>query len=222
MKDLRVEVDGGVATLLIDRPQARNALATQTMSELDEALGSIQESGARVLVIRGARDRAFCAGGDLKELEHMRSETDAAEMAHAMRATLDRIPQLPLPVIAALNGDALGGGAELALACDFRVAASHARVGFAQVALGLIPAWGASERLAALVGRGRALYMLLSGATMSATEARERRRRRAHQDDCGCTRACPCGHQGRRQRCPPPPPSRARRRNDLGLRENVG
>ncbi len=170
MKDLRLEMDGVVATLLIDRPQARNALAMQTMRELDEVLGSIQESGARVLVIRGAGDRAFCAGGDLKELEHMRSETDAAEMAHAMRATLDRIPQLPLPVIAALNGDALGGGAELALACDFRVAASHARIGFAQVALGLIPAWGASERLAALVGRGRALYMLLSGATMSVVE----------------------------------------------------
>jgi enoyl-CoA hydratase/carnithine racemase len=173
MKDLRLEMDGGVATLLIDRPQARNALATQTMRELDESLDSIQESGARVLVIRGAGDRAFCAGGDLKELEHMRSEADAAEMAHTMRATLDRIPQLPIPVIAALNGDALGGGAELALACDFRVAASHARIGFAQVALGLIPAWGASERLAALVGRGRALYMLLSGATMSATEAKE-------------------------------------------------
>src|SRR5260221_13102990 len=148
MRDLRLEVEGGVATLLIERPQARNAVATQSMRERDECLGSIQESGGRVLVIRGRGDPAFCAGGDLKELEHMRSETDAAEMAHAMRATLDRIPQLPLPVIAALNGDALGGGAELALACDFRVAARHARIGFAQVALGLIPAWGASERLA--------------------------------------------------------------------------
>src|SRR3989441_9650328 len=173
MKDLRLEVDGGVATLLIDRPQARNALATQTMRELDETLGWIQQSGARLLVIRGSGERAFCAGGDLKELEHMRSETAAAEMAQAMRATLDRIPRLPIPVIAALNGDAFGGGAELALACDFRVAARHARIGFAQVALGLIPAWGASERLAALVGRGRALYMLLRGATMSAAEAKE-------------------------------------------------
>jgi enoyl-CoA hydratase/carnithine racemase len=90
-----------------------------------------------------------------------------------MRATLDRIPQLPIPVIAAVNGDALGGGAELALACDFRVAASHARIGFAQIVLGLIPAWGAAERLAALVGRGRALYMLLSGATMTAAEAKD-------------------------------------------------
>src|SRR5260221_1018543 len=176
MKDLRVEVDGGVATLLIDRPQARNALATQTMSELDEALGSIQESGARVLVMRGAGDRAFCAGGDLKELEHMRSETDAAEMAHAMRATLDRIPQLPLPVIAALNGDALGGGAELALACDFRIAAAHARIGFPQVNLGLIPAWGAPERLAALLGPARALHIMLPPKALTAEEAKRARR----------------------------------------------
>jgi len=173
MKDLRLEVDGGVATLLIDRPQARNALATQTMRELDETLGSIQQSGARLLVIRGSGERAFCAGGDLKELEHMRSETAAAEMAQAMRATLDRIPRLPIPVIAALNGDAFGGGAELALACDFRVAAGHARIGFAQITLGLMPAWGASERLAALVGRGRALYMLLTGVIMSAAEAKD-------------------------------------------------
>src|SRR2546425_9517135 len=171
MKDLRLEVDGGVATLLIDRPQARNALATQTMRELDETLGSIQQSGARLLVIRGSGERAFCAGGDLKELEHMRSETAAAEMAQAMRATLDRIPRLPIPVIAALNGDAFGGGAELALACDFRVAAGHARIGFAQITLGLMPAWGASERLAALVGRGRALSMLITGRIMSATQA---------------------------------------------------
>ena len=165
-------MDAGVATLLIDRPQARNALARQTMIELDEALSSIRETGARVVVIRGAGERAFCAGGDLKELERMRSEAGAAEMARTMRATLDRIPKLPIPVIAAINGDALGGGAELAVACDFRVAADHARIGFAQISLGLMPAWGASERLAALVGRGRALYMLFSGAIMSAEEAK--------------------------------------------------
>src|SRR5467141_831327 len=173
MRDLWLEVVGGIAILAIDRPAARNALALQTMAELDEALETVRLERARVLVIRGAGDKAFCAGGDIKELEQMRSEEEAAAMAHAMRATLDRIPQLAIPVIAGLNGDALGGGAELALACDFRVAAGHARIGFAQVALGLIPAWGASERLAALVGRGRALYMLLSAATISVTEAKE-------------------------------------------------
>ena len=173
MKDLRLEIDGGVATLVIDRPQARNALARQTMREIDEVLRSIHDTGARVLVIRGAGERAFCAGGDLKELEHVRSEADAAAMAHTMRATLDRIPGLPIPVIAAINGDALGGGAELAVACDFRLAADHARIGFAQISLGLMPAWGASERLATLVGRGRALYMLFSGVIMSAMESKE-------------------------------------------------
>ncbi len=173
MRDLRLTVEGGVATIAIDRPQARNALATQTMRELDEALAAIGDKDVKVLVVRGAGDRAFCAGGDLKELEHMRSEAKAAEMASAMRATLDRLPQLSIPVIAALNGDAFGGGAELAVACDFRVAAAHARIGFTQVTLGLMPAWGASERLAALVGRGRAINMLVTGRTMAAIEALE-------------------------------------------------
>src|SRR5579864_2291345 len=168
MRDLLFEVEDGVATLSINRPQARNALALQTMAELDESLDLARRERARVIVIRGVGDLAFCAGGDLKELERMRSEEEAVEMAQRMRATLDKIPQLAIPVIAALNGDALGGGAELAVACDFRVAASHARIGFAQINLGLMPAWGASERLAALVGRGRALSVLLGGEALDA------------------------------------------------------
>jgi len=141
------------------------------MAELDEALETVRLERARVLVIRGAGDKAFCAGGDIKELEQMRSEEQAAAMAYRMRATLDRIPQLAIPVIAGLNGDALGGGAELAIACDFRIAAAHARIGFPQISLGLMPAWGASERLASLVGRGRALRILLGGQLMPADEA---------------------------------------------------
>ena len=171
MRDLILEVVDGVATLLINRPQARNALALQTMDELDEALEAVRLQRARVLVIRGAGDKAFCAGGDIKELEGMRSESEAAAMAHRMRATLDRIPQLAIPVIAGLNGDALGGGAELAIACDFRVAAEHARIGFPQITLGLMPAWGASERLASLIGRARALSVLLGGQPVAAAEA---------------------------------------------------
>jgi enoyl-CoA hydratase len=171
MRDLELEVQRGVATLSINRPKLRNALALQTMAELDEALDQVLREGARVLVIRGAGAQAFCAGGDLKELEQLRSETDAASMAARMRATLDRLPELPIPVIAGVNGDALGGGAELAVACDFRVSASHARIAFAQVRLGIMPAWGANERLAELVGRGRALYLLLSGHAISAADA---------------------------------------------------
>jgi enoyl-CoA hydratase len=171
MHDLRLEFDRGVATIFIDRPQARNALALRTMAELDEALDAVAAKRSRVLVIRGAGDKAFCAGGDLKELEHMRSADDAAGMARRMRSTLDRITQAAMPVIAGINGDAFGGGAELALACDVRIAASHARIGFTQVTLGLMPAWGASERLAALVGRGRALHLLLEGRALTAAEA---------------------------------------------------
>jgi len=171
MPDLRVEIARGVATIVIDRPQARNALAVRTMVEIDDALTEIQASKARVLVVRGAGDRAFCAGGDLKELERMRSADDAAAMAVRMRTTLDRLTAISIPVVAALNGDALGGGAELALACDFRIAAAHARIGFTQISLGLMPAWGASERLAALVGRGQALHMLLTGRVLMSAEA---------------------------------------------------
>jgi enoyl-CoA hydratase/carnithine racemase len=171
VRDLVLEVTRGVATLSINRPKSRNALALQTMAELDQALDQVNSARARVLLIRGAGDKAFCAGGDLKELEHMRSEAEAASMARRMRATLDRLPQLPIPVIAGLNGDAFGGGAELAVACDIRIAAAHARIGFAQVTLGLMPAWGASERLAALVGRGRALHLLLGGQAIGAVDA---------------------------------------------------
>jgi enoyl-CoA hydratase len=171
MRDLLLEVKRGVATLSINRPKSRNALALQTMAELDQALDEVRSARARVLVIRGAGEKAFCAGGDLKELEHMRSESEAAAMARRMRTLLDRLPQLPIPVIAGLNGDAFGGGAELAVACDLRVAVSHARIGFAQITLGLMPAWGASERLAALVGRGRALHLLLGGQAIGADEA---------------------------------------------------
>ena len=168
---IRLEEKGRVVTLTIDRPDARNALATQTMRELARALEAVERTDNRVLVIRGAGDRAFCAGGDLKELETMRSRAEAVAMARTMRATLDRIPALPIPVIGALNGDALGGGAELAVACDFRVAATRARIGFTQIRLGLVPAWGASERLASLVGRGRALYLLTTGNNLNADEA---------------------------------------------------
>ena len=163
MEGLTLRIQGDVATVAIDRPQARNALNLAAMRALGLALDEAESKRARVLVIRGAGDKAFCAGGDLKELEHMRSAEQAAQMARTVRTTLDRLNTLRMPVIAALNGDALGGGAELALACDFRIAADHARIGFPQVDLGLIPAWGAPERLAALVGRARALHILLTG-----------------------------------------------------------
>ncbi len=125
----------------------------------------------RCVVLTGAGDRAFIAGGDLNELESRRDEAFAVAMAEGMRATLDRIARLPMPVLAAINGAALGGGAEVAMACDFRIAAEDARIGFTQVLLGLLPAWGGIERLAAIVGRGRALYLLTTGRVLTGAEA---------------------------------------------------
>lgn len=164
-----LELDGGLAVLTIDRPHARNAISLDTMDELEKALDAAE--GARALVIRGAGERAFVSGGDLKELAAIRTEDAAAAMARRMRGICDRIAAFPGPVVAALNGHALGGGAEVAVAADIRVAADDIRIGFNQVTLAIMPAWGGAERLAALVGRGRALLLAGTGAVLDAAEA---------------------------------------------------
>lgn len=164
-----LERSGEVAVITIDRPHARNAIALSTMGELEQALDAAQ--GARALVIRGAGDRAFVSGGDLKELSTLRTVADASAMANRMRTVCDRIAAFPAPVIAALNGHALGGGAEVAVAADIRVAADDVTIGFNQVALKIMPAWGGAERLAALVGAGRALMLAGSGTILGAADA---------------------------------------------------
>jgi enoyl-CoA hydratase/carnithine racemase len=169
--DVRLERDGAVTVLTIDRPDARNAIARATMRELADALDEVEASPAHVLVVTGAGTRVFVAGGDLKELAAIRTHEDAAAMAHTMRAVLDRIATLPIPVLAAVNGDAYGGGAEVAVACDIRIAADDVRCGFNQVALGIMPAWGGIERLTALVGRGRALALMTTGRVLDASAA---------------------------------------------------
>jgi enoyl-CoA hydratase len=163
------EIDEGLAVITIDRPHARNAIALSTMGELEEALD--QAAGALALVLRGAGDRAFVSGGDLKELAALRTDDEAAAMAWRMRRICDRIAAFPAPVVAALNGHALGGGAEVAVAADIRIAADDIRIGFTQVNLGIMPAWGGAERLVALVGRGRALMLAGAGAVLDPVEA---------------------------------------------------
>jgi enoyl-CoA hydratase/carnithine racemase len=164
-----LELDDGLAVVTIDRPQARNAIAPETMDQLEKALDAA--AGARALVLRGAGDKAFVSGGDLKQLSAIRTVEGAREMAWRMRLICDRVAAFPAPVIAALNGHALGGGAEFAVAADIRVAADDIRIGFNQVALAIMPAWGGAERLAALVGRGRALLLAGSGTILGAAEA---------------------------------------------------
>lgn len=168
---VRIEVEGGVAVVTIDRPEVRNAIGFATVDELDAALDHVAQSDSAVLVVRGGGDRAFVSGGDLKELSAIRTHEDAVEMATRTRRVLDRVAALPIPVIAALNGHALGGGAEVAIAADIRVAADDVKIGFNQVALGIMPAWGGAERLAQLVGRSRALLAIATGELYDAGTA---------------------------------------------------
>jgi enoyl-CoA hydratase len=164
-----LEVDDGLAVLTIDRPHARNAIALDTMQQLEKALDAA--AGARTLVIKGAGDRAFVSGGDLKELSTLRTEEDASAMAKRMRSICDQLASFPAPVIAALNGHAFGGGAEVAVAADIRVAADDIKIAFNQVELEIMPAWGGAERLAALIGKGKALLLTGTGTALTAVEA---------------------------------------------------
>jgi enoyl-CoA hydratase len=171
MVDLELDSNGvaGLAVITIDRPAARNAIAPETMEQLEDALNRAR--GALALVIRGGGDRAFVSGGDLKELAKLRTLDDASAMAVRMRSICDQIAGFPAPVIAALNGHALGGGAEVAVAADIRIAADDIKIGFNQVSLGIMPAWGGAERLAALVGKGKALMLAGTGTILDAAGA---------------------------------------------------
>jgi enoyl-CoA hydratase len=171
MSDVTLELADGMAVLTIDRPHVRNAIGLGTMADLDAALTRAEDADPAVLVVRGAGDRAFVSGGDLKELSEIRDEAGAVAMATRMRRFLDRLASFPTPVIAALNGHALGGGAEVAVAADIRIAADDIRIGFTQALLAIMPAWGGAERLAELVGRSRALLLIGSGTMLTADEA---------------------------------------------------
>lgn len=166
---LDLEIDDGLAVLTIDRPHARNAIALDTMDQLEKAIDAA--SGASALVVTGAGDRAFVSGGDLKELSTLRTEEDAAAMAKRMRTICDQLASFRAPVIAAMNGHAFGGGAEIAVAADIRVAADDIKIAFNQVELEIMPAWGGAERLAALVGKSRALLLAGTGTALNAAEA---------------------------------------------------
>ena len=167
--DVLVSVAEGVAVLTVDRPAVRNAISPATMDALDAALDAVAD--AAVLVIHGGGDRAFISGGDLKELAKIRSFDDAVAMAVRMRRLCDRIATFPAPVIAALNGHALGGGAEVAVAADIRVACDDVTIAFNQSRLAIMPAWGGAERLAGLVGRSQALLLATTGERIGAAEA---------------------------------------------------
>ena len=164
------EQDGGVVTITIDHPPL-NVLSAQVGRELGEALDQIDDDPtASVVILTGSGDRAFAAGADIRELQRL-SGSDAEEMTHRWHRLFRRIEGFKLPVIAAVNGVALGGGCELAMACDLRYASEKARFGQPEINLGLVPGWGGTQRLPRLIGRGRALELMMTGDMFDTAEA---------------------------------------------------
>lgn len=173
LETLLVERDGAVSVVTINRPKVLNALNRQTIAELEEVMRAAgQDDEVHAIVVTGAGEKAFVAGADINELAVL---TPAEGQRHARRGqqVFDLIEQLGKPTIAALNGFALGGGCELAMACTLRIASESARLGQPEINLGIMPGYAGSQRLPRLVGKGRALEILLSGDMVTAARAFE-------------------------------------------------
>jgi enoyl-CoA hydratase len=168
---IAVERDGGVAILTIDRPEALNALDVETLTGLRERLLELRgDTETRVVVLTGAGDRAFAAGADIKYMSGLGvgEAKQWGELGHDVGRLLETLPK---PTLAAVNGFALGGGCELALACDLRYASTQAKLGQPEINLAIIPGWGGTQRLARICGMGVAKDLILTGRTLDAEEA---------------------------------------------------
>ncbi len=169
--NILVTVAEGVATITVNRPKALNALNRQTLEELLACSREIAvDQGVRVVVVTGAGEKAFIAGADISAMQSM-DALAAREFGRLGQSVMDALEDLPQPVIAAINGFALGGGCELAMACDIRLASDTARFGQPEVKLGVVPGFGGTQRLPRLIGRGAANELLFSGEMINAQEA---------------------------------------------------
>jgi len=170
---IKLELDGPVATVTIDRPKALNALNSQVLHELDAALAEVAAHRAlRAMILTGGGEKAFVAGGDIAEMAGMTPQQALAFSSLGHRV-LGALEQLPIPVIAAVNGFALGGGCEVALACDFIYASEKAKFGLPEVTLAVIPGFGGTQRLTRLLGRARAKELIFTGDLIDAAKAKE-------------------------------------------------
>jgi len=169
--NILLEVDDSIAILTINRPKSLNSLNTETVLEIGAAFDQIATDDAiRGVIIIGSGDKAFIAGADIAELA-TKNPISGREFVLMGQTVLNKIENLGKPVVGAINGFALGGGCELAMACHIRVAASHARFGQPEVGLGVIPGFGGTQRLPRLIGKGRAMELLFGGGVIDATEA---------------------------------------------------
>ena len=170
-QNIRFERKNQIAYVTIDRPKVLNALNMATMQELKSVFADLKDDAdVRVVILTGAGEKSFVAGADINELA-VQTPTGGREHALTGQHVFDVIENLGKPVVAAINGFALGGGCELAMACTLRIAAETARLGQPEIALGLIPGYAGTQRLARLVGKGRAMEMILTGAPIPADEA---------------------------------------------------
>jgi len=172
---VRLEIDGTIARIVIDHEPARGAMTLRMMAELASAVIALQRFEGSLVVVAGSDSAAsFCSGGDLDDLAEAITTTEAARtMSRAMTQVLDALLDLPVPSVAAIGGPALGGGAEIATACDFRVMSDESSIQFVQARLGIAPGWGATGRLVRLLGRRKALRVLCALRTISPGEATE-------------------------------------------------
>jgi enoyl-CoA hydratase len=169
---LKLELDGSVATLTLNRPAVLNALNRDLLTVLEETLDAFSgDASLRAVIITGAGERAFAAGADIAELAELPGAVAGEHKARTGQRITQLIEALPVPVIAAVNGFALGGGCELAMACDFRIASENAKFGQPEVNLGVPPGYGGTQRTTRLLGPGMALFMCLTGETIDAPEA---------------------------------------------------
>ncbi len=163
---------GTTGILRLNRPQVENAIDGQTMAALEQHLDAIEAAhDVRVLILTATGTKTFCAGGDLSYFATLRPRAAGVAMSERMQAILGRLANGPRPVIAAVNGNAWGGGGEILTACHLRLATEHARFGFRQAAMGVVPGWGGGARLFRQVGRSHALRLLLTADTIDASEA---------------------------------------------------
>jgi enoyl-CoA hydratase len=173
LKNIILELEKGIATLFINRPEKLNALNRETIQELHDTLKLIDENPEiLVIIITGSGEKAFVAGADIAEFAHF-SESEGAQLAaKGQQILFDFIENMKTPVITAINGFALGGGLELAMACHFRIASDNAKMGLPETSLGVIPGYGGTQRLPQLIGKGRAMEMIVTAGMIDAETAK--------------------------------------------------
>ena len=172
--NILVSESNGLGNITINRPKKLNALNKATIEELNEAFEALEDlESVKVIILTGSGEKAFVAGADISEFAHFSVEQGGSLAKAGQEMLFDLIENLSTPVIAAVNGFALGGGLELAMACHFRIASDNAKMGLPEVSLGVIPGYGGTQRLPQLVGKGKAMELIMTAGMISAAEAKD-------------------------------------------------